>query len=119
MRIEDMQSLGKLPTSADETTSLLVVVGVAMFAGLARILYGKNDMTLRYTVGAMLVAGTTGIIIYGAIASYFPMIGGHATAAIGAICGSFTDDILRRTRDKVRTIKLPGDSGDSEQVTPE
>lgn len=99
--------MNKLPDSTQESGSLVFVAVIAMLAALARLLYGKDDLSWRYTLGALLVAAVTAIIIYGYLASYFPLIGGHASAAIGASVGMFTDDFLKRVREQVRGLKFP------------
>lgn len=98
----------KLPDSSQEITSLAFVGAIAILAALARILYGKDDLTWRYTIASMLVAMVTAILIYGLIASNYPQIGGYAGASIGAAVGLFTDDFLKRARQQVRKMKLPG-----------
>lgn len=103
----------KLPDSTHELGSLALVLAVAVLAAGARLLYGKDDLTWRYTVGALLVAATTAVLVYGVIASYFPVVGGHASAAIGAAVGLFTDDFLKRARDGVRSFKLPNNNSNN------
>lgn len=98
----------KLPNSSQEAMSLLFVGSVAMLAAFARLLYGKDDLTWRYTIGALLVAMVTAVLVYGLASSYFPQIGGQMSAAIGAAVGLFTDDVLKRARDQVKKLKVPG-----------
>jgi len=97
----------KLPDSTAEIQSLVLVGLIAALAALARLLYGKDEMSWRYTLGALLVAMVTAIMVYGFLASYFPIIGGHASAGIGAAVGLFTDDVLKRARDQVKSMKFP------------
>ena len=50
----------------------------------------------------------TSALIYGAAATYFSEIGGHMSAAIGAGVGLFTDDVLKRAQEWVKTNRIPG-----------
>lgn len=104
-----VMALEKLPTSAEEVRSLAMVTVIAGLACFARVLYGKDEMRWRYTVGSILVAMVTSMCVYGFLVQWFGLIGGHASAAIGAAVGLFTDDVLRRAREWMKNQKLPGE----------
>ena len=89
----------KLPSSNEEVTSVVMVSMIAGMAMLARILYGREELRWRYTLGGVLVAMVTAVMVYGGLIQYVGPLGGHASAAVGAAVGLFTDDILRRSRE--------------------
>lgn len=101
--------MDKLPTSESEIKSLFIVAVMAALAALARILYGKDDLSWRYTAGSIMVAMVTAMLVYGSAVTYIGLpVGGYVSTAIGAGVGLFTDDVLRRVRAEVRKRGLPG-----------
>lgn len=98
----------KLPSSNQEVTSLVMVAVIAGLAGLARVLYGKDELRWRWTVASCLVSMLTAIMIYGVLVRQFGEIGGHSSAAIGAAVGLFTDDVLKRSREFIRSVSITG-----------
>lgn len=85
----------KLPGSDVETKALIVVSLFAGFAALARGLYGKDDMSWRYSIGSILVAMSASMAVYASIAQLTPLTG-YAAVAIGTGTGLFTDETMRR-----------------------
>jgi len=91
----------RLPNSSQEITSLVFVSVIAAFAAVARILYGKNPIGLRYAIASIMCAMTTAVMVYGVAIHYFGPLGGHASAALGAGVGLFTDEVLKRSKDYI------------------
>ena len=88
-----------LPESSDPLKALPFVAVLAAFAGFARVLYGTSTLSVRYLSAAMMVAISTGWVVYSLAASTTDNVGGYLTVAIGISAGLFTDDFLRRARD--------------------
>lgn len=105
-----MAASGNLPTSAQGWTSLVFVGGIAATAAICRVLYGKDDVNWRRTTGSAGVAMITSILVYGAAVQYFGEIGGHASAAVGAAVGLFTDETLKRAQNWISNYRIPGDT---------
>jgi drug/metabolite transporter (DMT)-like permease len=99
----------KLPTSKEEITALLMVSALAGIAALARVLYGKEELRWRYTVGSLLIAMATAVVVYSMMLSVLGELGGQASAGIGAAVGIFTDDAMRRVKSYLDRYKLPGE----------
>lgn len=89
----------KLPGSNEEVTSVVMVATIAGLAMVARILYGRDELRWRYVIGGVLVAMVTAVMVYGFLIQYAGVVGGHASAAVGAAVGLFTDDVLKRARE--------------------
>jgi len=94
-----------LPDSSVQVPALIVVALLAGMAALARVLYGREELSWRYTVASVFVAMVVGLMTYGLMAN-FAEIGGYLTVAIGIATGLFTDDFLKRSR--VYFDKPPG-----------
>jgi hypothetical protein len=56
-------------------------------------------MTWRRTIGSILVASVTGMMIYGLMVNTLGSVGGYLTVATGIGVGLFTDDALKRARE--------------------
>lgn len=100
----------KLPGSDQEVQSLAFVAFIAGLAAFARVIYGRDEIRWRFTVASVIVAMTTSVLVYGVAVTYFTVIGGHMSAAIGAGVGLFTDDVLKRAQEWIKSKKLPGGS---------
>lgn len=98
----------KLPGSDEEVRSLVFVAFVAALAAVGRLMYGRDELRWRYTVASIIVAMATSALVYGLAATYWSSIGGHLSAAIGAGVGLFTDDVLKRAQEWIKTRNIPG-----------
>lgn len=88
----------RLPTSDDQGTALWFVGLISMLAALARILYGKDDLSWRRTLGSVAVALVVSWGTYGAFVWQVGTLGGFASVSIAVVCGLFTDDAMKRLR---------------------
>lgn len=100
----------QIPDSQVEFAALGVVSLLAGLGAFARLLYGKEDMTWRYTLASIATAICVGLMLYGLLANFTP-IGGYLTVSIGIGCGLFTDEALRRARAKF-SKEILNDSGE-------
>ena len=85
----------KLPNSQQEITATLLVFVAAVFAAFARLMYGEDELTKRRFIGSLLVAGVIGVAFYSGISHFMGELSGYAGVFIGAMSGTFTDNLLR------------------------
>lgn len=93
----------RMPQSSEDLRSWALVALVAGLAAFARMLYGKKELSARYLVGGILVAMVTAWFVYGLLTHWFGELGGQFAASCGAAAGLFTDDLLKRAGEWVRT----------------
>lgn len=98
--------MNKLPGSQQELANLIMVSAIAGMAALGRILYGKDDLRWRYTIGSVIIAMATAWVVSGLAVQYLGEIGGQASAALAAGTGLFTDDLLRRIHGLVKGLQF-------------
>jgi hypothetical protein len=108
-------NMNKLPTSDEEVRSLLFVALMAATAAAFRVIYGKGDLYWRTLVGAMGVAMVASCMVYGMAIQYMGPLGGYAANSIGIAVGLFTDDVLRRSRQIIKS-KFPGVPADRDDA---
>jgi hypothetical protein len=91
----------KLPHSSEEVKALFFVVSIAAFAGVSRMLYGDEPLAKRRLFGSLATSMVAAIIIYGATIHSVGELGGYPSAAIGAVCGTFTDLVLKKIHSRI------------------
>ena len=94
-----MALLDTLPDSGKEGAALGFVAILAGLACVSRILYGKDDLKWRTTIGSTLVAMVVGMMVYSTLVNTTGLVGGYLTVAIGIGTGLFTDDFMKRAKD--------------------
>lgn len=97
-------NMNRLPTSDEEVKSLLLLSVAAGFGALARILYGKDELSWRYTAGSIFAAMGSAMIVYGSLLSTLDQskaLSGYIAVALGCACGLFLDDVMRRIHKKM------------------
>jgi len=101
----------RLPTSKTESHALIFVAGIAAAAAAARILYGKDEIRWRITLGSVFVSMLVGMGAY-SMAAQMGEISGYMGVAIGIGSGLFVDDALRRFHEKFIGNKATGGNHD-------
>ena len=100
----------KLPTSQNEIATLALICIVAGLAGIARVLYGKDQLTVRMVLAALLTSVCAALIIYPVVIhTYGGDASGYISCAAAAMAGTFTDIILRGAREWITAKRPPTD----------
>ena len=86
----------QLPTSKQESESLILVMLIAGASAFARIMYGKEDIYWRRTFGSVLVAMCVGMGTFSLAAQTLSGMSGYAAVGIGVMSGLFIDDGMKR-----------------------
>jgi hypothetical protein len=97
----------KLPTSANEVRALFVVCVLASVSALFRLLYGRDELSWRYTVASMGMAAVAGMIVYGAAVHVLSEVTGYYAVVIGCSSGVFTESVLRRIGERIDKAPIP------------
>jgi len=93
----------KLPESRQEIATLFVVAVLAAVAALFRLIYGKDELSWRKTVGSMGVASVLGMGSYAITVHVLGDVSGYVSVAFGVCAGMFTDDLRQRLQKQVKT----------------
>lgn len=112
MRKSDKMPGAKLPDSTDEVLASLFVGAIAMLSAIARILYGKGDITWRISIGSCFMALVVSQLIFAVAIQTLGHLGGQACVAIAVISGLFLDDLMRRIHLYITKKRLPGEPDD-------
>lgn len=95
--------MSRLPTSTEEVHSILFLAIIATLASISRVLYGRDELSWRYTVASIMVAICVSWLTYAGAVATMQEVSGYITCAIGVSAGLFTDDLLKKAGAKVRS----------------